>query len=176
MNLAFYFQSGPVGDPNDGMAEAAELVRQLHGALDRLDQQQRKCIVVRPCSPSVEVRFEHCWEADQDDATAAEPVIELASLLINLENRSLSWNVAHEHDGQLGRIHDGSSVDELAAEVQTAIRIARALSDLIVDDEFVDADITLASSSSTFGDDADWSQAFVGEESFQRFPEWDQAE
>ncbi len=172
MNLEFYFRSTPLagGDSESGSQRLVDEL--IEASAERC--RPRECISVRANAAGIEVRMDLHWQDQQGDFEAAQPVIQLAELLAEFcERRNVVWDVGHQHDGYLARIESQACLAAVAEEVATAIRIARALDELIVDDEFVETELANAIVSQSFDRDADWSLALVREESFQRFPEWD---
>jgi len=173
MHLAFYFRSCLNRSVTGGVNEAAELIDAVNRIVENLGEPRRDCITILTDSSSLEICFRLQWEDHRSDTEAAEPIAELAMLLANLcQPLGLAWSVGHEHDGHLGKIESLPNVAGLMEEVYTAIGIARALNELIIDDEFIDSDVSIAAASCDFGCESDWSSALGGEESFQRFPEW----
>ena len=176
MNLEFSFRGISLAG---GVDEAKQETVRWHLIDQAIDAsaalcRQRERISVHTDAAATEVRFDLRWQDHHSDVEAAEPVLRLAELLaaFGREHR-VAWDVAHQHDSHLARIDSPACVAVVAEEVQTAIRIARALDDLFVGDEIVEIESGIPVAAAQFRLNADWRFALVHEESFQRFPEWD---
>jgi hypothetical protein len=177
MNLEFSFRGISLarGDDHEARDETAEW-RWIDEAVNASAElrRRRECISIVADAAATEVRFVLHWQEHHSDIEAAEPVIRLAELLAEFgSEHHVAWEVAHQHDGPLARIESPACLAALAEEVATAIRVARALDDLIVDDEIVETETGFPAVAAQLCRDADWTLAVVHEESFQRFPEWD---
>jgi hypothetical protein len=131
----------------------------------------------------LEVRF--CWAVDthcNEDEVFAQFNQLLETLARLSSDYELNWKVGHALEPDLGTISEGCIATELLAELRTAVTVARSLSPMIVDDEFVDdlwAEEEIGDGEHqafgthplTAASDDCWTELLEPDASFTRFPE-----
>jgi hypothetical protein len=171
MNLTFLYSSGPLVS----LSRAEDLETRFRGRCEQngLTDIAPLIVIKEDCSFEIQLVLD-LPPGESDDA----PVAVAAKLIAVLSDLSsefgLTWKVGHQLEPSLGYIADGIPEKALMDEVLTAIKIAKSLSGLIVDDEFIDLEATAQdeSNSDHTGDEESWMGLLEKPDSFIRFPEW----
>ena len=172
MNIQFHYSSSPVHSP----VRAEELGKQFLTRCEEyaLTDSPPWIATKEDCSCEIKLILElTLCETDEALAANATRMIEVLS---NLSSKfGLTWNVGHQLEPHLGTIANGVPDEGLVDEIHTAMNVARSLSGLIVDDEFVDPDLTDQGErdEGEMGDEESWSGLFESPDSFIRFREWE---
>lgn len=172
MKLHFLYSSSPIDSPE----RVDALKSQFQIACDKctwMDSQPSIEMADDRCSIEAKLVLE-LTQPGSSDATV-DCAMQMIRVLATLSSEfRLSWNVGHQLDPQLGTIIDGDPSGDLLDEIRTAVTVARSLSEIIVDDEFVEPDSSFEHDDQNggLGDQRSWSDAFETPDPFIRFPEW----
>ncbi|PAY16270.1 hypothetical protein CKO51_27335 [Rhodopirellula sp. SM50] len=179
MQIRFVYTSRPVKDPERIERIVAALPAECRKL--QIDAATLQVQIIDADSLSIAMAVDlsdaDLSDADLSDADAPGEPIRIATAAVQLFARlasqfHVSWDVGHELDPHLGCIIGDAAVDELVAEVKTAVEVARSLAELIIDDEFVEPDALVMEADATDDrEDATWEELFQPPDSFIRFPE-----
>ena len=171
MYLQFIYSSTPLGAPD-----------QIEAVLSRFRSLCIECELEEDFSPmdvradgSIEIKSTLHFGADDSEFDPSQSKLQIFRVLSSLASEfGHSWNVGHHLEPQFGTISAGiapQELQELMEEVRTAIHVARSMTGLIVDDEFIEPESSVEPSGDNIADEGSWSDLLESNESFIRFPE-----
>lgn len=171
MRLEFNFSSIDLADPQE-VDSAVSCFKRLFAER----HSDRELPLIEVDDEGIIQIAQHMQLRSDDDVQSAS--LEIATTVEIFDavasEYSMAWKVGHQLEPHLGTIGDGGSTSDVIAEARTAIQVARSLSEMIVDDEFVEPDSVAESPvDDAIGEDGAWSELLESPDAFIRFPEFE---